>query len=678
MSIGNTNPNPKDVVILQRDDTNTYYGETHISGSGLLFHINSSGHLDVDTSASFYALYPPVGISVPSASVVSCSWASSSISSSYSDTASYVMNGGGSGLTTGSTYQITSSWAISSSWASQSLSSVSSSWASSSISSSYLSGSHTGSTFGTASWAVSASWSPAGGGITPGGSYNISASWASQSLSASYLNNLNQTVNITGSTYVIGTSTIAANGVSPTLTFADPTVSYPGVILFNDAYWQITGRSSIPQFTKSSLIPSLGMGMVTGAGPQEGFCFGSFGGYSIFEVQNSGITMFKSPQTVTVPTQANMGLLNIVNATTQSCFNIWNNSNTNLFSVNSIGNVILYTSGQIVNRTGTVPSNTNFIGSGAGIGVTTANYSNFFGYNAGYNATNANYSNFFGTSAGQTATHSEHSNFFGSNSGNGAINANRSNFFGPSAGNYATNANYSNFFGSNAGNYATNASSSNFFGNNAGNYAENANYSNFFGSNAGNHATNANNSNFFGYRAGYNDTVNNSGGHSSILIGDYTSTGGNTDSIAIGKGTQSPSTNSLNIGNVIYATGIYSGSTSTSASVVGGKVGIGIYSPISTLHVCGSFAANIKVVTGNYLLTTSDYTVVMSGSTLTASLPDATKITGIMYNIKNVFSSNAMVTGSQKIDAGSNYILGQWNTLQIQSSGTQWLILGTL
>jgi hypothetical protein len=52
-------------------------------------------------------------------SVPSSSWASSSISSSYSLTSSYALNGGGSGggttLTTGSTYPITSSWALTSS-----------------------------------------------------------------------------------------------------------------------------------------------------------------------------------------------------------------------------------------------------------------------------------------------------------------------------------------------------------------------------------------------------------------------------------------------------------------------------------------------------------------------------------------------------------------------------------
>ena len=125
MAIINTNPNSKDVVILQRDATNTYYGENHFSGSSLLIHINSAGDLDVDTSSSFYALYPPP---VTSASTS----ASFSISSSYSQTASYAINAGsGTSLVTASTYPITASWALTTVF------STSSSFASNSLSASY-------------------------------------------------------------------------------------------------------------------------------------------------------------------------------------------------------------------------------------------------------------------------------------------------------------------------------------------------------------------------------------------------------------------------------------------------------------------------------------------------------------------------------------------------------------
>src|SRR5579862_5101632 len=137
MAIGNTNPNPKDVVILQRDDTNTYYGETHISGSSLIVYIDSNGYVNADGSASFYSQFPPTNASGSSISAsyavtasfalnggtggnsVSSSWASQSLSSSYAVTASYAMNGGSGGNS------------VSSSWASQSLSSSFSAFATS-------------------------------------------------------------------------------------------------------------------------------------------------------------------------------------------------------------------------------------------------------------------------------------------------------------------------------------------------------------------------------------------------------------------------------------------------------------------------------------------------------------------------------------------------------------------
>ncbi len=70
MSISNTNPQPKDVVILQRDDLNTVYGETHISGSNLIIYIDSDGHLNADVSASFYNIFPPDGGTAQTASYV--------------------------------------------------------------------------------------------------------------------------------------------------------------------------------------------------------------------------------------------------------------------------------------------------------------------------------------------------------------------------------------------------------------------------------------------------------------------------------------------------------------------------------------------------------------------------------------------------------------------------------
>ena len=195
-----------------------------------------------------------------------------------------------------------------------------------------------------------------------------------------------------------------------------------------------------------------------------------------------------------------------------------------------------------------------------------------------------------------------------------------SNFIGSSAGTSATNAANSNFLGNSAGANATNAYNSNFFGNYAGNTATNAYYSNFLGYQAGYTATSASNSNFFGYQAGYNDTVNNSGSKSSILIGDYTSTKGFSDSIAIGKGTANSVNNQFNIGNVLFGNNIYSGSTSTSSAQLNGKVGINKNNPVNALDVVGNISCS--VITASLLIGTSSYSVSSSAANSITFVPN--------------------------------------------------------
>lgn len=163
------------------------------------------------------------------------------LSSSYAVTASFALNaGGGSGTTlfTGSTYQITASWAIntltssltlltqsnvaiSASWASQSFaafSAISSSWASASISSSYAL---------TASFALNA-----GGGsgttLSTGSTYQITSSWAISSI-------FSNTSSYSIFAEIAGTSSLSANAI--TASFA---LNGPFTTLFTASTYQIT------------------------------------------------------------------------------------------------------------------------------------------------------------------------------------------------------------------------------------------------------------------------------------------------------------------------------------------------------------------------------------------------------------------------------------------------------
>lgn len=288
-------------------------------------------------------------------------------------------------------------------------------------------------------------------------------------------------------------------------------------------------------------------------------------------------------------------------------------------------------------------SSTNFsVGSGAG---SIATNSNFLGTNAGNAANSASNANFFGSNAGVNATNANNSNFFGSNAGNGATSASHSNFLGASAGSGATNANNSQFFGLNAGNGATSANNSIFFGSSAGTSATGASNSIFFGANAGANATNAANSIFIGINSGQSSAVNNStANRSSILIGNYTSNGNFSNSIAIGQGTANSAIDQLNIGRVIYATGIGSSTTATSSPTLGSAVGIGTSTPSQKLVVVGTIqstallggSTNLTVdASGNIIRDPSDESLKENIVTLENSLAKIEQLRGVKYEWKD-------------------------------------------
>jgi hypothetical protein len=310
----------------------------------------------------------------------------------------------------------------------------------------------------------------------------------------------------------------------------------------------------------------------------------------------------------------------------------------------------------------------NFFGSSTGFAASNANNSNFLGFQAGYNATNAQNSNFLGSSAGFNGTNAEYSNFLGANAGDGATNASGSNFFGPFAGQNAESASYSNLFGFGAGFQATNASLSNFFGSFAGNEATNASSSNFLGSNAGNSATNASNSNFFGdsagrnasgasysnlfgFNTGYASSPSNSIGSNNIIIG---------TNITLSAGT----TNSLNLGGVLFGTGTYSATTGN-PSITGqtnGRIGIGVVTPQETLHVVGNTRVN-GGLTATTISATTYQNLPPSGSILTSG----TTLYSTNPSTSNFNTSNSIFLGS---NAGFNATSASGSNFLGQNAGS--------
>lgn len=105
-------------------------------------------------------------------------------------------------------------------------------------------------------------------------------------------------------------------------------------------------------------------------------------------------------------------------------------------------------------------------------------------------------------------------------------------------------------------------------------------------------------------------------------------------------------------------------------------------SPNSTLSVGGSISTGITTKTASYTASTNDYTILCNNTSgsITISLPSAIGCTGRVYVIKkNSTTLNNVVidpNSSEKIDgATSKTLTNQYESIMIQSDGTNWYIL---
>jgi hypothetical protein len=175
------------------NDSTVDYGVEKLSDSSLKIRKMSATGQPLSGSGILSASVDRVYVNVIDYTNVSVSASiSNAVSSSYALTASYALNssGGGTTLTTGSTYPITSSWSNNATTASYALNAssggttlttgstypITSSWANNATSASYVL---------TASYALNSS---GGGGttLTTGSTYPITSSWANNVISSSY------------------------------------------------------------------------------------------------------------------------------------------------------------------------------------------------------------------------------------------------------------------------------------------------------------------------------------------------------------------------------------------------------------------------------------------------------------------------------------------------------------
>lgn len=389
--------------------------------------------------------------------------------------------------------------------------------------------------------------------ISPGDTITGDTSGATQNISDSFNSSFSvgQIVNTyvvdsNNMTIVLGSAKII--GISGNL-FQLEIISglVPGIsdMIFDDSFTNLVGVTSISTNTIQTTVKT-GFKTV----PYLSYPNGS-------SVQSSFITMDSSDGTIDDYAKFGVFAYN-ENPTVQ-----WGYGN-NFFSlpstIPSLGQTLVadsITDGSVVNLKW---------GSAGPISVT----SNGSLYSSGLSGTNigADYYNIvLGVDAGSSGSFEE-AVFIGQNAGNGAT-AKGVIAIGQ-AGINSNNSGQSVFIGNEAGRDLNTANYSNFIGHSAGNGAANSDHSNFLGSNAGYYATNASNSIFIGNSAGYFDTVDNttSVNDFSILIGKSTSTGGFSNSIAIGGSATNTASNQFMIGsstrpiNTLVLTGA-SGNTCT-------------------------------------------------------------------------------------------------------------------
>jgi hypothetical protein len=294
-----------------------------------------------------------------------------------------------------------------------------------------------------------------------------------------------------------------------------------------------------------------------------------------------------------------------------------------------------------------------FLGNWSGYQATNATGSVFLGNYAGTGAVNAGNSIFMGNRSGEAASYAKQSLFLGGESGGFATNAFDSVFLGNRSGQNSTNASNSVFIGGNSGGDAATAARSIFIGNQAGvsdtvnNTLLEITYTNLSGAFIEGENITGNISgtsawvvkdtgvvlttdgdftySFTGgetitgqYSGATAEIVSVSGGEgASILIGNRTSTGGFTNSIALGSFAANTAENQLMIGSTI--------------------------SPIDEIRVVQTGGTQC-IIDGTGLGCTSDERLKTNITDLSSNILDSlTKVRTVTYNWKANPSSSQMI-----------------------------------
>ena len=244
-------------------------------------------------------------------------------------------------------------------------------------------------------------------------------------------------------------------------------------------------------------------------------------------------------------------------------------------------------------------SNTAY-GYGSGYRTTSGYANSFFGDRAGYNNDSGRFNTFIGDQAGMNNTVGNVNTFVGGETGINNTSGGSNTFVGEGAGYYNNTGSYNAYFGSYAANNNLNGSNNSVFGWRAGSGQYDA----------------YNNNSIFGYKSGYNLSTGSNNLFLGYQAGEAATTA--TKNIVIGYDIDLPavdSANMLDIGNLIYATGLDGSGTTLSS----GNVGIGVTSASSAFY-----ASKLFVMQTGYMNYGAVGNFAVIGSGYSSSSDDAT------------------------------------------------------
>lgn len=309
--------------------------------------------------------------------------------------------------------------------------------------------------------------------------------------------------------------------------------------------------------------------------------------------------------------------------------------------------------------------NATFLGVQAATTAVNSSYSTFIGYQVGNGGGSNTSAIMLGRQAGLNAVSGSDSIFIGREAGNTQNNSNASISIGYLAGFQANNSVQSVYIGTNTGYQATDNTGVLAIGSNSGYQATGSNNSVWIGGYAGYQSSNSPNGVYIGPAAGYglkNATAN-------VLIGNIAGTvagvGKQIGSLNVIIGNQislpTASSNTMNLGAIIFATNIYGNTSLLSYDLItgskyeagfgSGNVGINTSAPTHNLHVVG----NGRFTTG----------LTVSGSLISCGNNNIATNTAL-----GVSALNANTTGTSNVAIG-------YQSLNANQGGTNNIAIGT-